>query len=220
MLIEYTTLLVSAGDPESVNVTVKLGLPGAVGVPEMVPVALPRVRPAGSDPAVTAHVYGAIPPASVSVTEYAEPTVPTASAPAGVVIVATTGMLSVVDAEIVVLPVRVAVMVTVNAALGEAGAVYVTVVPVVPLSAPHAEPLHPVPLSDQVTPAVLLVSVAVRVTASPGSTLLDAGAWILTVGELEPPHAIMPSISTETRKRQNVDRGDEAKALGRMGVAP
>jgi hypothetical protein len=56
----------------SVTVTVKLGVPVAVGLPLMVRVAvvvpLP-VRPAGS--VVVVHVYGAVPPLDVIDTLYA-----------------------------------------------------------------------------------------------------------------------------------------------------
>ena len=44
------------GLPESVNMTVKLKTPVAVGVPEMTPVLLLSVRPVGSEPVATTHV--------------------------------------------------------------------------------------------------------------------------------------------------------------------
>lgn len=46
---------------ESVTLTVKFEVPDAVGVPLMAPLAL-RVKPAGSAPALTDHVYGGVPP--------------------------------------------------------------------------------------------------------------------------------------------------------------
>ena len=47
----------------------------AVGVPEMIPVPLARLSPAGSDPADTVQESGAVPPDAASVVEYAAPTV-------------------------------------------------------------------------------------------------------------------------------------------------
>jgi hypothetical protein len=44
-----------AGELESVTLTVKLEVPVAVGVPEIVP-ALESVRPAGRDPELIDHV--------------------------------------------------------------------------------------------------------------------------------------------------------------------
>ena len=41
---------------------VNVKAPAVPGVPEIVPLA-PKVRPAGSDPEMTLHVYGAVPPA-------------------------------------------------------------------------------------------------------------------------------------------------------------
>ena len=48
-------------DAASVNFTVKLEVPGVVGVPVMTPEE-DSVRPAGSDPDATVQVYGAVPP--------------------------------------------------------------------------------------------------------------------------------------------------------------
>lgn len=53
---------------ESVTLIVKVELPGAVGVPEIVPLAL-KVSPAGNDPLEMLHVSGATPPLAVSVAE-------------------------------------------------------------------------------------------------------------------------------------------------------
>jgi hypothetical protein len=58
-------LALSAGEPESVAVTVKLNEPDCVGVPEMValvPEALCNLRPDGSAPLVTLHAIGGVPP--------------------------------------------------------------------------------------------------------------------------------------------------------------
>ena len=56
-------------DPEALSVTftVKLDNPAVVGVPAIVPPE--RLNPAGSDPLVTDHVYGGVPPVAVSACE-------------------------------------------------------------------------------------------------------------------------------------------------------
>jgi hypothetical protein len=51
---------VVAGELESVTRTVKLEVPVAVGVPEIVPAA-ERVKPVGKDPEVRLQVYGVVP---------------------------------------------------------------------------------------------------------------------------------------------------------------
>jgi hypothetical protein len=53
---------------ESVTCTVKLNVPAAPGVPEITP-ALLSDSPAGSEPALSAHVYGGMPPLAASVAE-------------------------------------------------------------------------------------------------------------------------------------------------------
>jgi len=47
---------------ESFTITVKVKFPGEVGVPEITPELACRLRPGGSEPAVTLHVYGVAPP--------------------------------------------------------------------------------------------------------------------------------------------------------------
>ena len=59
----------------SVTCTVKFEVPGAAGVPLILPAAL-SVRGAGSEPTVTAHVYPPVPPLAAKVCEYAVPAVP------------------------------------------------------------------------------------------------------------------------------------------------
>jgi hypothetical protein len=54
----------------SLSWTVKLDDPAAAGVPLIVP-ELESVSPAGSDPALTVHVYGCVPPLPNNVSEYA-----------------------------------------------------------------------------------------------------------------------------------------------------
>jgi len=80
--------LFGVGVEESVTVTVKLSVAGArfaavrvrwvaasgtVGVPEMRPVELFRVKPDGKLPDVIAHVYGGVPLFACKVAEYEEP---------------------------------------------------------------------------------------------------------------------------------------------------
>ncbi len=61
----------AVGVVESVTSAVKLNDPAVVGVPEIVPLAAARVRPAGSAPSLTFQSYGAVPPVTVKVAEYA-----------------------------------------------------------------------------------------------------------------------------------------------------
>jgi hypothetical protein len=61
---------------ESVTLTVKLDVPVAEGVPEIVPVELPRDNPAGSEPLITDQLYGVMPPVAARVWLYAAPSTP------------------------------------------------------------------------------------------------------------------------------------------------
>ena len=73
-LIVIDKAAVAETDALSVTLTVKLDGPAEVGVPEIV---LPeRLKPAGSCPLATDHVYGGVPPVAFSSCEYATPTVP------------------------------------------------------------------------------------------------------------------------------------------------
>ena len=63
----------------SVTCTVNDTVPAVVGVPEITPVDAARLKPAGSDPALTLQLYGAVPPLACSVVEYAVPVVPPGS---------------------------------------------------------------------------------------------------------------------------------------------
>jgi hypothetical protein len=62
--------------PESVAVIVKLDAPAVVGVPLMTPLPVFSDNPPGSAPAVTAKLYGPVPPLAVIVWEYGVATVP------------------------------------------------------------------------------------------------------------------------------------------------
>lgn len=64
----------------SVAVIVNVCGPATVGVPVMAPLDGSRLRPSGSAPPVTDHVYGAIPPAAETVPKYCNPTVGSPSA--------------------------------------------------------------------------------------------------------------------------------------------
>jgi hypothetical protein len=66
-MMDIPAVTVSTGDEESVTFTVKVEFPVVVGVPLTTPVAEFSVRPAGSEPADTKKVYGALPPEAVSV---------------------------------------------------------------------------------------------------------------------------------------------------------
>ena len=59
---------VAEADALSVTRTVKLLVPAAPGVPDMVPAGA-RLNPAGSDPLATDHEYGGDPPEAPSVWE-------------------------------------------------------------------------------------------------------------------------------------------------------
>ncbi len=63
----------------SVTCSVKVAVLAADGVPAIAPAVL-SVSPAGSAPAVTAHVYPPVPPAAARDCEYATPTTPPGSA--------------------------------------------------------------------------------------------------------------------------------------------
>jgi hypothetical protein len=55
-MLKFAVAVLAVGVSESVTVTVKFVVPEAVGVPEIAPVAVLRVRPAGRLPVVTDHV--------------------------------------------------------------------------------------------------------------------------------------------------------------------
>jgi hypothetical protein len=65
-----------AGLSVSVTVAVKLDVPLVVGVPEITPVPLARLNPAGRLPEVIAQVYGAAPPLALRAVEKCVPEVP------------------------------------------------------------------------------------------------------------------------------------------------
>jgi hypothetical protein len=69
MVIDVAADLVCTGLLLSLTVTVKLKLPFAVGVPEMMPLLAARVNPAGRLPEVTDQLYPGLPPLACSVCE-------------------------------------------------------------------------------------------------------------------------------------------------------
>jgi hypothetical protein len=60
--IDRVTGLLSAGLDESATATVKDAVPLAVGVPEIRPVDVFRLSPAGRLPEIKDQLYGAVPP--------------------------------------------------------------------------------------------------------------------------------------------------------------
>lgn len=77
-LIVIPSAFDAAFAPASVACAVKLLVAAPVGVPLIIPVDGASDKPAGSAPAVTAHVSAPKPPEPASVCEYAAPTVPAA----------------------------------------------------------------------------------------------------------------------------------------------
>lgn len=76
MAIVKAFVAVFTGELESVTSAVKLKEPDCVGVPEIVPELLLNVNPAGSEPLLTLHEYGVVPPVACKLAEYVTPTVP------------------------------------------------------------------------------------------------------------------------------------------------
>jgi hypothetical protein len=70
---------VRAGELESCTSAENEKVPGWSGVPEMTPVVLSKVRPAGSCPPETAQAYGAVPPVTVIRATYVTETKPPGS---------------------------------------------------------------------------------------------------------------------------------------------
>jgi hypothetical protein len=69
----------AVGAVESVAFAVKLNDPAVVAVPEIVPLVVASVRPAGNAPALMLQLYGVVPPLACNVVVYAVPTVPPGS---------------------------------------------------------------------------------------------------------------------------------------------
>ena len=110
-LIVNDRAAVANADALSVTFTVKLDEPAAVGVPDIVLPA--RLSPVGSDPLVTNHVYGGVPPVALSPCEYAAPTVPDGKD----VVVMTGGGSTVSDSALVAIPPPLSVNCTVKLAV-------------------------------------------------------------------------------------------------------
>ena len=73
MLIVNCLLAVCAVVLESLTCTLNVKLPTWLGLPLKAPLEEFNPNPAGREPEVTDHVYGAVPPAAASVAEYATP---------------------------------------------------------------------------------------------------------------------------------------------------
>src|SRR3989442_14364209 len=79
MVIDRSLVAVWAGELESDTLTVNLEMPFVVGVPEISPLAVFRVRPSGSEPDAIDHVRGLVPPATSTPSEYRRPTRPSSN---------------------------------------------------------------------------------------------------------------------------------------------
>lgn len=66
-ILSPRVLLCAVGAVESVNLTLNLYIPVALGVPEICPVDASRLKPVGKDPAPALQVYGVLPPLAASV---------------------------------------------------------------------------------------------------------------------------------------------------------
>src|SRR6185436_2769743 len=73
--IVIESALVAEAPTLSVTFSVKLIVPGAVGIPEIRPL-LARLNPPGSGPGDNVQVYGCVPPVAAAVSEYATETSP------------------------------------------------------------------------------------------------------------------------------------------------
>ena len=79
-MLSVAVAVPAVGVAESVTLTVKLDVPVAVGVPEMVPaLGLLKLKPVGSDPALMLQVYGGVPPMACKVWLYTLSILPPAS---------------------------------------------------------------------------------------------------------------------------------------------
>ena len=67
------------GIPESVTWALKVKVPAVVGVPEMAPVLLLRVRPGGKEPLAIDQLYGRVPPLALRTRVYGILTLPVGS---------------------------------------------------------------------------------------------------------------------------------------------
>lgn len=70
----YDSPAAKGGTKKSFAAAVRVNVPDVVGVPLIWPVDPSMTRPSGRPPEV--HVYGPVPPATLSDTEYGEPAVP------------------------------------------------------------------------------------------------------------------------------------------------
>ena len=94
----------------SITCTIKLDVPVAVGVPDITPVELLRVKPFGRVP-VFDHVYGSTPPVAVRVWLYAVPSVPEGRGDEVVIVKGAIGIVVTLNAPLTSPIVKVAVVV-------------------------------------------------------------------------------------------------------------
>ena len=158
------------------------GVAGAINVAEVLFIV-------GKLPPVADHVTPTFPVSLVSVALIArvcEVTSPPRFGETLTVIFVDTAVTVMVAAPLLVPSVAdVAVSVTVAGFGAVAGALYVTEVVVTLLSVPHAVPLHPLPVSNQLTPlfCASFWTVTVKFRAALVSTLAVAGETVTTIAD-------------------------------------
>src|SRR5208283_5897626 len=134
---------VVAGEPESVTLIVKLKVPAAAGVPEIVPVAADNVRPVGNAPELMLQLYGVVPPLAPIVVEYAVPDCPVGSDVVVICTGATPAATVIVNACVAVCAVGVVESVTLAVKLKVPVAVGVP--EIVPVAADNVRPVGNAP---------------------------------------------------------------------------
>ena len=66
-MVNDFVVVCAVGELESVTLAVMLNEPAVVGVPEIVPLDVDSVRPAGSAPELIPQLYGGVPPLAANV---------------------------------------------------------------------------------------------------------------------------------------------------------
>src|SRR5450432_3525753 len=161
---------------ESLAWTVKVKVPGPVGIPERTP-ALESVSPLGRVPIVTVKVYGLLPPLAVMVWLYAAVVVPSGSACGFIVIV---GQVMVIVYDRVPLQPLLAVALTVKVKLPLADGVPERTPAVDRLSPPGRVPLDTVKVYGLLPPLAVMVWLYAAVVVPSGS----ACGFIVIVGQV------------------------------------
>ena len=223
----------------SVTCAVNDIVPAAIGVPEIAPVDATRLNPAGSVPALTLQLYGAVPPLACSVLEYVAPTV----APGSEVVVTVGGCAATVIFNTFV-PVLFAASVT--CAVNDIVPAAIGVPEITPVDATRLNPAGSVPaltlqLYGVVPPLACSVVEYVVPTVAPGSdvvvTVGDCGAaatailntlvavlfaasFTCTVNDTVPDVVGVPEITPVDATRLNPG-GNEPELIDQVyGVVP